>query len=159
MFDTDIGSADPRCRACQRTPWRRRLCLPQVRAAICLRNCYAMPGTDMAYGAICPRACYAMSGTDTAYGGRPQRGPALRGLADAALGGSIPRMRCAILTYASVRCPVLKQVQYTLPELFVEPPTLSVVGTTVAIPLSADARAMRRAVLTRRRVTLCDAEC
>eukprot|EP00961_Rhodomonas_salina_P255356 3451114-Rhodomonas_salina.6 len=40
-------------------------------SAICLRACYAMSGTDLAYGtmsAICLRASYAISGTDLAYG-------------------------------------------------------------------------------------------
>eukprot|EP00961_Rhodomonas_salina_P304586 3941650-Rhodomonas_salina.3 len=36
--------------------------------AICLRECYAMPGTDIAYAAICLRARYAMSGTEIADG-------------------------------------------------------------------------------------------
>eukprot|EP00961_Rhodomonas_salina_P046649 626191-Rhodomonas_salina.1 len=53
---------------------------------ICLRACYAEPGTDMSYGGylptrllhgvrteipsrvICLRACYAVSGTEMAYG-------------------------------------------------------------------------------------------
>eukprot|EP00961_Rhodomonas_salina_P084992 1141524-Rhodomonas_salina.1 len=39
----------------------------QVGAAICLRRCYAMPGTKIAYGARC---CCAMSGTEIAYGTR-----------------------------------------------------------------------------------------
>eukprot|EP00961_Rhodomonas_salina_P090601 1218990-Rhodomonas_salina.2 len=39
----------------------------RVSCAICLRTCYAMPGTGMAYRAICLRACYAMPGTDLAY--------------------------------------------------------------------------------------------
>eukprot|EP00961_Rhodomonas_salina_P275185 3717702-Rhodomonas_salina.1 len=36
-----------------------------------------MFGTDVAYGAICLRACYAMPDTDLAYGatGMPQRAP------------------------------------------------------------------------------------
>eukprot|EP00961_Rhodomonas_salina_P081115 1090819-Rhodomonas_salina.2 len=57
-----------------------------VYAAVCLRTCYAMSGTDIAYqdrvwtccrsldavcdgvnSAISLRACYAMSGTDIAY--------------------------------------------------------------------------------------------
>eukprot|EP00961_Rhodomonas_salina_P160981 2167401-Rhodomonas_salina.2 len=57
------------------------------------RICYAMPGTEIAYGAMSIPACYAMSGTDLAY--------------DA--------MRCPVLTYDLVlsadahatRCPVL----------------------------------------------------
>eukprot|EP00961_Rhodomonas_salina_P000495 6849-Rhodomonas_salina.7 len=40
----------------------------QVRYPICLRECYAMSGTDKAYDAIGLRTCYAMSGTDLAYG-------------------------------------------------------------------------------------------
>eukprot|EP00961_Rhodomonas_salina_P168201 2267458-Rhodomonas_salina.3 len=35
----------------------------RVLDAICLRACYAMPGTGIAY-ATCLRACYAVSGTD-----------------------------------------------------------------------------------------------
>eukprot|EP00961_Rhodomonas_salina_P171017 2305774-Rhodomonas_salina.7 len=35
---------------------------------ISLRTCYAMSGTDLAYGAICLRACYAVSGTDVGDG-------------------------------------------------------------------------------------------
>eukprot|EP00961_Rhodomonas_salina_P086560 1163875-Rhodomonas_salina.1 len=31
--------------------------------AICVRVCYAMSGTDIAYGATCVRVCYAMSAT------------------------------------------------------------------------------------------------
>eukprot|EP00961_Rhodomonas_salina_P107605 1448719-Rhodomonas_salina.2 len=38
----------------------------KVKPAICLRACYAMSGTDLAYGGT----CYAMSGTDLAYGER-----------------------------------------------------------------------------------------
>eukprot|EP00961_Rhodomonas_salina_P138216 1859540-Rhodomonas_salina.1 len=41
-----------------------------VISAICLRACYAMSGTDMAYGAVRlarARQCPAMSGTDIAY--------------------------------------------------------------------------------------------
>eukprot|EP00961_Rhodomonas_salina_P042527 571429-Rhodomonas_salina.1 len=38
-----------------------------VDSAINLRACYAMPGTDIAYGAVGLCACYAMSGTDMAY--------------------------------------------------------------------------------------------
>eukprot|EP00961_Rhodomonas_salina_P102978 1384880-Rhodomonas_salina.2 len=40
----------------------------QVCYAICLCACYAMPGSELAYGAICLCVCYAMSGTDIAYG-------------------------------------------------------------------------------------------
>eukprot|EP00961_Rhodomonas_salina_P114849 1545341-Rhodomonas_salina.2 len=32
-----------------------------------LGSCYAMSGTDMAYGASCLRACFAMPGPETAY--------------------------------------------------------------------------------------------
>eukprot|EP00961_Rhodomonas_salina_P271028 3662494-Rhodomonas_salina.2 len=32
-----------------------------VNSAICLRVCYAMSGTDLAYGAICLRISYASS--------------------------------------------------------------------------------------------------
>eukprot|EP00961_Rhodomonas_salina_P018006 242128-Rhodomonas_salina.5 len=35
---------------------------------ILLRLCYALSGTDKAYGAILLRLCYALSGTDIAYG-------------------------------------------------------------------------------------------
>eukprot|EP00961_Rhodomonas_salina_P293358 3933687-Rhodomonas_salina.2 len=37
---------------------------------ISLRACYAMYGTDLAYGASSLRACYAMPGTDLAHGAR-----------------------------------------------------------------------------------------
>eukprot|EP00961_Rhodomonas_salina_P211617 2857511-Rhodomonas_salina.1 len=40
----------------------------EVTSAMCLRACYAMPGTDLAYGAMCLRAYYAIPGTDRAYG-------------------------------------------------------------------------------------------
>eukprot|EP00961_Rhodomonas_salina_P303054 3941078-Rhodomonas_salina.6 len=40
--------------------WRGR-----NQVSISLRACYAMSGTDIAYGAISLRACYAMSGTGT----------------------------------------------------------------------------------------------
>eukprot|EP00961_Rhodomonas_salina_P139218 1873633-Rhodomonas_salina.1 len=43
--------------------------------ATCLRACYAVSGTDMAHGAVCLGACYAMSGTDIAYGGTRLRQP------------------------------------------------------------------------------------
>eukprot|EP00961_Rhodomonas_salina_P140502 1890580-Rhodomonas_salina.1 len=36
-----------------------------VSAPVCLRNCYGMSGTDVAYGL---RSYYGMSGTDVAYG-------------------------------------------------------------------------------------------
>eukprot|EP00961_Rhodomonas_salina_P100833 1356810-Rhodomonas_salina.1 len=39
-----------------------------VQVAICLRFCYAMSGTDIAYGGMRLRTCYAMSSTDLAYG-------------------------------------------------------------------------------------------
>eukprot|EP00961_Rhodomonas_salina_P174870 2358836-Rhodomonas_salina.4 len=42
--------------------------LRRVDSAICLRACYAMSGTEIAYSAICLRACYAMSGTEIADG-------------------------------------------------------------------------------------------
>eukprot|EP00961_Rhodomonas_salina_P053365 715700-Rhodomonas_salina.1 len=32
--------------------------------ASCLRACYAVSGTDIAYGTSCLRACYVMPGTD-----------------------------------------------------------------------------------------------
>eukprot|EP00961_Rhodomonas_salina_P267808 3618292-Rhodomonas_salina.1 len=44
-----------------------------VCSAICLRACYAMSGTDLAYGAICLRSCYAMSGTDLGYAATRRR--------------------------------------------------------------------------------------
>eukprot|EP00961_Rhodomonas_salina_P012744 171753-Rhodomonas_salina.3 len=37
-----------------------------VRQPICLRCCYAMPGTDIAYGAISLSTCYALPGTGMA---------------------------------------------------------------------------------------------
>eukprot|EP00961_Rhodomonas_salina_P092859 1249926-Rhodomonas_salina.1 len=47
--------------------------------AVRLRACYAIPGTNLAYGAIRLlayafglRACYAMSSTDLAYGATPR---------------------------------------------------------------------------------------
>eukprot|EP00961_Rhodomonas_salina_P301054 3940311-Rhodomonas_salina.6 len=43
------------------------LTLWEVRRAICLLDCYAMSGTDIARGDISLRARYAMSGTDIAY--------------------------------------------------------------------------------------------
>eukprot|EP00961_Rhodomonas_salina_P286511 3871306-Rhodomonas_salina.1 len=39
----------------------------QARCPTPLRACYAMSGTQIAYGALLP-ACYVMSGTDMAYG-------------------------------------------------------------------------------------------
>eukprot|EP00961_Rhodomonas_salina_P304221 3941528-Rhodomonas_salina.4 len=39
-----------------------------VRPAICLRTCYAMSGTELAYAATCLRACYAVCVTELAYG-------------------------------------------------------------------------------------------
>eukprot|EP00961_Rhodomonas_salina_P237675 3212753-Rhodomonas_salina.1 len=53
----------------------------------CLRACYAMSGTDPAYGAIL--LCYAMSGTDLAYGAR-------RGRVGAAWGGRISSHVCQV---------------------------------------------------------------
>eukprot|EP00961_Rhodomonas_salina_P302164 3940745-Rhodomonas_salina.2 len=38
---------------------------------ICLQDCYAMSGTDLASAAICLRTCYAMSSTDLAYAAIP----------------------------------------------------------------------------------------
>eukprot|EP00961_Rhodomonas_salina_P239454 3235018-Rhodomonas_salina.3 len=35
-------------------------------SAICLRACYAMPGTDLVYAAISLGECYAMPSTDMA---------------------------------------------------------------------------------------------
>eukprot|EP00961_Rhodomonas_salina_P089066 1197985-Rhodomonas_salina.3 len=59
-------------------PSRERKCVRATThglgSAIDLRACYAMSGTDMAYGAIL-RASYAMSGTNVRYGAtsRPTR--------------------------------------------------------------------------------------
>eukprot|EP00961_Rhodomonas_salina_P014396 193116-Rhodomonas_salina.2 len=71
MSGTDLGYGATRELRCR---WL-------VQSAIRLRACYAMSGTEIAYGAISPRdtrlcACYAMSGTEIAYGGSttPARG-------------------------------------------------------------------------------------
>eukprot|EP00961_Rhodomonas_salina_P014722 197497-Rhodomonas_salina.2 len=45
----------------------RAICTP-VNSATRLCVCYAMSGTDIAYGATRLRACYAMSGADLPYG-------------------------------------------------------------------------------------------
>eukprot|EP00961_Rhodomonas_salina_P275524 3722609-Rhodomonas_salina.1 len=39
-----------------------------VRSPICLRACYAVSGTFVAFGAMSLRACYAVSGTGVAFG-------------------------------------------------------------------------------------------
>eukprot|EP00961_Rhodomonas_salina_P198361 2676226-Rhodomonas_salina.1 len=58
-------------RYCLRAYWYRPtrvLCAVRYCAAICLRMCYAVPGTSCAvWCAIGLRACYAMPGTGVAY--------------------------------------------------------------------------------------------
>eukprot|EP00961_Rhodomonas_salina_P172601 2327690-Rhodomonas_salina.1 len=64
--------------------------------AISPRAPYGMPGTDIAYGAISLRASYAMPGTDIAYGAMPSRCTPLSPYA--------PRRRCPVLTERMVIC-------------------------------------------------------
>eukprot|EP00961_Rhodomonas_salina_P132472 1782750-Rhodomonas_salina.2 len=71
-------------------------------SAISLRACYALSGTDKAFGAISLRACYAIPRTDIAYGAVSLRGCyALHGAETAydAISHYAPAVRCPVLTY------------------------------------------------------------
>eukprot|EP00961_Rhodomonas_salina_P210323 2839784-Rhodomonas_salina.2 len=58
----------------------------------CLRACYAMSGTDLAYGTVCLRVCYAISGTDLAH--------AAICLSRMMLSGYARSRQCPVLTYS-----------------------------------------------------------
>eukprot|EP00961_Rhodomonas_salina_P105977 1427229-Rhodomonas_salina.2 len=76
MSGTDVGYGATRTYGSAGKSGRSRRILPRrkKRCAICLRACYAMSSTDLAYGtayaatAIWLRAWHAMCGTDLAYG-------------------------------------------------------------------------------------------
>eukprot|EP00961_Rhodomonas_salina_P187984 2537100-Rhodomonas_salina.2 len=96
----------------------------QESSNICLRACYAMPGTDVACAAICLCTCYAMPGTDA---------PCESGLGFRTLGvdfethgvgfdkhEGLSPYACAMygIAYAlATRCPVLTLRMLLLPAL------------------------------------------
>eukprot|EP00961_Rhodomonas_salina_P301817 3940624-Rhodomonas_salina.6 len=60
MSGTDIRDLQHRPEMCSYFWFSSR------QVATSLRACYAMSGTEVAYGDVCVRACYAMSGTHLA---------------------------------------------------------------------------------------------